>query len=301
MEISLFWRLTVLVVCLSLPAATASAVEGAERTSRPALKVVTSISPLADIVSNIGGDNISVRHFVPLNVDPHTYEPTFSSLHSISQAQLIFLNGDGLDRAARNNLLAIRNSTCELVDLSNAIPSTEKNGIDPHYWLDLKLVQYYVKAIALSLCKADPARKQDYERNAESYLQKIRALDQRFMHASSKLPTRCKNIILYHNSWTHIATRYGYTIAGIIESTGFHEPSARQLGLLIKKSRAVGVRAVVADPGHGSRILSTVKNEAHIPLILEMVEDSLLTPPYDTYLKMMEADLQKLTGEICRT
>lgn len=300
MELSIFWRLTTLLLCLVL-ANGAHAGQPLTPTGANTLKVVTSISPLADIVSNIGAQHVSVRHFVPLNVDPHTFEPTFSSLHSISQAQLIFLNGDGLDRAARDNLLAIRNSKCELIDLSASIPSGEKNGIDPHYWLDLKLVQYYVKAIAAALCQADPVNQQDYQLNAQDYLRKLKQLDRRFLEASSRLPARCKNIILYHNSWTHIATRYGFSIIGIIEPTGFHEPSARQLALLIKKARTVGVRAIVADPGHGSRILATVKSEAKVPLDLDMVEDSLLAPPYDTYLKMMEADLEKLTFEICRS
>jgi manganese/iron transport system substrate-binding protein len=298
-------RLTaLLIVVLSLPffecgsdyVAKANAA-GTDSTSA-VLKIVTSISPLADMIRNVGGNRVAVSHFVPLNVDPHTYEPTFSSLRAISCAQIIFLNGDGLDRAARENLLAVRGRRCVLVDLSQSVPEPSKNGKDPHYWLDLLLAENYIRAIADNLSALDKDGERYYHQNADQYIERMRALDAAAAAACRKLPAYSKKIVLYHNAWTYAATRYGFTIEGIVESFGTHEPSARQLAQLILKARAQGTAAIIGEPGHGSRILAIVREEAHIPTVITMVEDSLLQPPCDTYLGMMEADLKKLASEI---
>lgn len=296
----------VLVVLLSTlyapqPQARAAGRSDATAGNTAQLKVVTSISPLADLVENVGGKFISVSHFVPLNVDPHTYEPTFSSLKTVGQAEVIFLNGDGLDRAARENLAAIKKKNCRVVDLSQFIPASRKNGVDPHYWLDLSLVEYYVEGVAATLSTLAPSHRKDFRTNADRYLERIRDLDARYLKAGSQLPAACKKVVLYHNAWTYTATRYGFETAGIIETSGTNEPSARQLARLIVKARSLSTRAIVAEPGNGSRILMTVKEEARIPVVLEMVEDSLRQSPSDTYLGMMEANLALLCKSICGT
>ncbi|GEM_PF-2964268 len=264
------------------------------------IRVVTSISPLADMVANVGGRRVAVANFVPVDVDPHTFEPTFSSLSEISRAQVIILNGDDLDRAARQSLMALASKGCLVVDLSQSIPASRKNKIDPHYWLDLQFAQIYVSAIARALAKVDPAHAQYFQDNAGRYARRITELDSRYASLCAKLPARCKSIILYHNSWTYLATRYGFNVVGIIEASGTREPSARSLAMLIRRARAAGARAILAEPGHGSRILETVRQGAAVPRVLEMIEDSLRAPPCNTYLGMMEADLKKLAVDICK-
>ncbi len=294
-----------IVVSLFLLATTAPSAFCAELqatlqpTALRSIKVVTSISPLADIVKNIGGDFVTVTFFVPLDVDPHSYEPTFSSLKSISAAEIIFLNGDGLDRAARENLMAVKGRRSRVVDLSQYIPAAEKNGIDPHYWLDLRLVEYYVQAITANLSALAPEEVSYFQANAKRYTEQIRVLDQRYRKACSRLPADCREVILYHNAWTYTINRYGLSLVGIIESAGTHEESARQLVILIKKARLIGVRAIISEPSHGARMLATVKEEANIPVVLTLAEDSLREPPCDTYLGMMDADLNQLSIKIC--
>ncbi len=287
----LLWICLAAMLCIPVKAASKCS---------PPIRIVTSISPLSDIVANIGGRKVSVAHFVPLNVDPHTYEPTFSSLAAVSQAQIIFLNGDGLDKTARQNLSALKNRKCTVIDLSTSIDEKAKNGIDPHYWLDPHLAENYVNAIADTLSRFDPSGAPYFQKNAALYKSKLEALDDRYRLACAGLPPSCKNIVLYHNAWTYLCTRYGFNIVGIIETGGVREPSARHLAQLIKSARRQRAGTILSEPGHGNKLLATVKAEAGIPVVLPMVEDSLLQSPYDTYLGMMQANLSRLSTA-CRS
>jgi ABC-type Zn uptake system ZnuABC Zn-binding protein ZnuA len=263
------------------------------------VKVVTSISPLADIVSNVGYPYVTVHHFVPMDVDPHSYEPTFSALAPVSQAQIIFLNGDGLDRLAEEALRGIKLSSSQVVELASFIPKGDKVAGDPHYWLNPKFAEIYVATIASALSKIDPAHSKQYFANARSYCGKIEALDLRYLNLCRQLPVSCRHLVLYHNSWTYLTQRYGFDVVGIVENGGEQEPSARHLATIITKARAVHARAIVAEFGHGTKILKMLQEEAAIPKVVQTVEDSLAKPPTDTYLGMMEFNLKGF-GQICQ-
>jgi ABC-type Zn uptake system ZnuABC Zn-binding protein ZnuA len=260
------------------------------------IKVVCSISPLANIVSSIGGAKVQVKYFVPPDADPHSFEPTFSALEDVSQAHLIFLNGDGLDHLAEDCVNNVKASACRVISLSNSIPQQEKNATDPHYFLDPKMAKLYVKAIAQALKEIDPEDAKEFDANANKFCQKLDDLDLRYRSLCQKLPQSRKGLVLYHNSWTYLAARYGFTVVGVVEESGEGEPSARHLAHLIRDARKAGAFAIVAEAEHGSKILNVIKEEARISRVIPTVEDSLSKAPYDTYLGMLEANLKQFAS-----
>src|SRR6185312_2623334 len=61
------------------------------------LQVVASVAPIVDIVKNVAGDAADVTGLIPEGVDSHTFEPTPDTARSISDADVIFLNGLDLE------------------------------------------------------------------------------------------------------------------------------------------------------------------------------------------------------------
>ena len=64
------------------------------------LRVVTTISPITNIVYNIGGDHILLNGIVPPGADPHTFEPAPSDAVQLAQADFVFINGLDLDQSS---------------------------------------------------------------------------------------------------------------------------------------------------------------------------------------------------------
>src|SRR5207344_1293549 len=57
------------------------------------LNVITSVSPITNIVKNIAGDKIHLTGLVPEGVNSHTFEPVPSDIVKLSNADLVIING----------------------------------------------------------------------------------------------------------------------------------------------------------------------------------------------------------------
>ncbi len=62
--------------------------EAATAQQRP-LRVVATVSMLADAVRAVGGDRVDVTSLLGEGVDPHTYRPTRADIAKLSSADFI--------------------------------------------------------------------------------------------------------------------------------------------------------------------------------------------------------------------
>ena len=77
-----FFKYLILSLVLVMPAAWAEP-----------LRVVASFSILADMVKNVGGEDIAVTTLVGADGDAHVYEPTPADAKAVGKAQLVIVNG----------------------------------------------------------------------------------------------------------------------------------------------------------------------------------------------------------------
>ncbi len=61
------------------------------------LNVVTSFSILGDITQQVGGDRVKVTTLVGPDGDPHTFEPSPKDSAALSKADVVVVNGLGLE------------------------------------------------------------------------------------------------------------------------------------------------------------------------------------------------------------
>jgi hypothetical protein len=96
-----FHRLAVLPLILLLLAACATpgaapaaqeAAAGADAATTP-LRIVTTVSPITNIVYNIAGNKAAIVGIVPEGVNSHTFEPAPSDARRLAEADVIFVNG----------------------------------------------------------------------------------------------------------------------------------------------------------------------------------------------------------------
>src|SRR5687768_8024706 len=135
------------------------------------LKVLATETFLADIAQNVAGDRIKIEILIPFEVDPHEFEPRPDDITTITDSQVLIVNGLGYEAWLQKTL---ENMTSQqlLVVASSALtpipdPSGEHAEGDPHLWMDPLNVVKYVETIRDGLSQADPAGKDIYARNAE--------------------------------------------------------------------------------------------------------------------------------------
>jgi ABC-type Zn uptake system ZnuABC Zn-binding protein ZnuA len=84
-----------LLVSFTLPSCQNQSTE----TQSSDLKVVATNSLVGDVVSQVGGNKISVQILLPLGTDPHSFAPTPRDASNIVDASLVFANGVGLENS----------------------------------------------------------------------------------------------------------------------------------------------------------------------------------------------------------
>src|SRR5574341_1301857 len=88
------------------------------------LKVLASFYPLYEFTKIIGGERIDVSTIIPPGIEPHDWEPTIQDLQKMQNADMIVINGVGLEPWI-TKLVSV-NPDILVVDASNGISLLEK-------------------------------------------------------------------------------------------------------------------------------------------------------------------------------
>ncbi|MGD8406161.1 MAG: metal ABC transporter substrate-binding protein, partial [Anaerolineales bacterium] len=129
-----------------------SACGGVSSDSVDRLSVVASTTIVGDVVAQVGGEHIDLTVLFPVGADPHTFDPRPQDIAAISDAQVIFISGLGLEESLQTTLDANANGT--LVQVSDGIDvrvldeqshqdddhageeGHDHDSGDPHTWTD---------------------------------------------------------------------------------------------------------------------------------------------------------------------
>ncbi len=259
------------------------------------LKVVASIFPLADFVSNIGGEKVEVITLLPTGASPHTYEPKPRQVKEIARAKVFVKNGLGLEFWAEKVVRAAANPNLMIIDASEGISpigDEHHGGANPHVWLDPVLARQQVKNITQALIQADPVNKEFYEKNAAQYLASLEALDKKIRETVTNFSIR--EFIAFHPAWTYFAQRYGLVEAATIEEAPGKEASPAHIKNVIDTAKKLGVKAIFAEPQFNPKAAKRIAEEVSAQVLFL---DPLGGPELkdrNSYLKLMSYNLEQM-------
>ena len=298
--------LTLLVGGLLLAAGCGTGTKATETAGNAPLDVIASVSFLADIAQNVAGDRFAVRSLVPLDTDPHSFEPTPADLREVATADLVVVNGSGLEGPL---LKTLENAGGEatIVDASAGLqsrspqpgePPLESSETDPHFWLDPVLVKTYVANIRDAFLKADPDGAALYDANAAAYAKRLDKLDAWIRSQVATVPAANRLLVMNHASHGYYADRYGFSVVGtVIPSVGTGEtPTAKQLGDLTAAIRASGAKAIFVEIEENPKLAEQIAAETGIVVVDDLLDHSLTAPDgvAPTYIDMMKFDTRRI-------
>ncbi|MGI4852198.1 MAG: metal ABC transporter solute-binding protein, Zn/Mn family [Janthinobacterium lividum] len=272
------------------------------------LKVVVSFSILADFAKIIGGDEIDLASIVPLNSDPHVYQPSPDIAALITQADLIIINGLEFEGWMTRLLEATKFQGKVVIVSNGVIPRVLYNPTlpsalpvsDPHAWHDVHQAMIYVKNISMALAQGDPAHAALYHQRTQDYLKKLEHLDFWIINTFREIPGEQQKIISAHDAFGYFAARYGlkmYALQGISTES---EPSAKQVADLINLIKQEQIKALFVENMTSHRLLQQVADETHIDIGGTLYTDSLSDDkgPAKTYFDMMTHNVSTIVKAI---
>jgi zinc transport system substrate-binding protein len=296
----------------------AMAAGGAGEAEAPArLRALCTVFPVYQFVRNVARDvpGVAVERMLPPSLGcPHDYSLTPQDLQRIAKADVIVLNGLGLEEFAgepirRANARAVvidASLGCDALadaEIPAGGPGREGNeeakgehrhgGANPHLFSSPRSAAQQVRAIGEGLAKADPANAGRYRKNADLYASRLQRLADDFAAAAKAFPNR--KIVTMHEAFDYLARDAGLEIVAVLEESAGKEPAAAEMLALVKRIKAVGAAAVFTEPQYSARIGQTIAKEAGVALAtLDPVASGPADAPLDYYERAMEKNLETL-------
>ncbi|WP_078593132.1 metal ABC transporter solute-binding protein, Zn/Mn family [Evansella clarkii] len=96
------------------------------------LQVYTTLYPLEEFTSRIGGDLVNVVNIIPPNSDAHSFEPTANQMIDIAESDLFIINGAGFEGFAERIQETLENEKARMVTVSEGIQLIDADENDIH-------------------------------------------------------------------------------------------------------------------------------------------------------------------------
>ena len=230
-----------------------------------ALKVITSTEDLASIITEIGGDKVSVESLARGYQDPHFVEPKPSFVLKLYSADLVVVVGRDLEAAWLPALISqSRNAklqpggagyfdasqTARILDMptgpiTRAMGDVHPQG-NPHYWLDPENGRRIAKALQGKLTQMSSGDAAYFAQRYEDFARRLTEAEGRWKAALA--PFGGTKIVTYHRSWTNFAEAFGLEVVGYVEPKPGIPPSPAHTLNLIHEMKRQGIRIILVEP-----------------------------------------------------
>jgi ABC-type Zn uptake system ZnuABC Zn-binding protein ZnuA len=277
------------------------------------IKVVTTLTDLADFAREVGGDLVEVHSLATGVEDTHGVPMKPSFVPIMNRADLLILVGFDCEHAFLPALLeASKNPHIQLgksgyVDCSKGIvPKDVPKSTDhyqgdvhpygnPHYMLDPVLAKTAVGNIYNALVEFAPQDQAEFTRNRDAYLAKLDAKIAEWKKEA--IPLKGVKFVSYHEHWPYFAERFGMVYFGTIELKPGIDPTARHIEELIASMKADHVSIVVREPQFPEKVPKRIAEQTGANLVTLPIMPGGV-PNTESYIKMMDYIMQTLVTAV---
>ena len=205
--------------------------------------VVASFFPLYTAALQVVGDceGVTVSCLTqPTAGCVHDYQLSPAERMRLSNADVLILNGAGAESFLSQTLATMSDLPC--VDTSQGIVLQEvvcehdhehdhEHTTNEHIWMSPSRYAKQVQRLCEGLCELDPAHAAEYTRNAETYINKIKAVQNRL----EQMTLPFTHAVLFHDSVAYPAEDLGLETVGVVPLGEDEGASAAHLAEISEK------------------------------------------------------------------
>lgn len=273
-----------------------------DTTSKEVKQVVyTSFFPIYDLTQSLAGPDFDVRSFMPLEAEAHDWEPSAKDIKELSQADLLVVNGAGMEAWLPKVQEALPD--LKVLDLSQGLDLIKashhhddadedhdhdhddaeeahdhddgddevcpicghKHGhgsTDPHSFLSLSNAIQYVDKINQALGELNPDKKAAVNDRAQALSKDFKDLLDQYKEVFAQ--KKNKTFIVPHQAFGYLARDFGleqYPLQGL---TSVSEPDLKTIQEAIAACKTLGIKTVFYEFGGPSKGAEAIAKEAKI-------------------------------------
>jgi ABC-type Zn uptake system ZnuABC Zn-binding protein ZnuA len=277
------------------------------------IRIVTTLTDLADFARAVGGDLVEVRSLATGVEDTHGVPMKPSYVPMMNRADLLMLVGFECEHAFLPALMeASKNPRiqrgqpgyidCSVGIVPREVPkSTDHYEGDvhpygnPHYMLDPVLAKTAIGNIYNALVAFAPQYQAEFTRNRDAYLVKLDAKIADWEKQAR--PLKGVKFVSYHGHWPYFAARFGLDYFGTIEIKPGIDPTPRYIEQLVAEMKTEHVPIVVREPQFPEKVPKRIAEQTGATMITLPIMPGGV-PHTETYIKMMDYIIDTMAGAV---
>lgn len=263
-------------------------------------KVVTTFTVIQDIAQNVAGDAATVESITKVGAEIHEYDPTSQDITKALSADLVLWNGLNLELWFERFFEDVKNVPSVVVTEGiEPMPIQEgsyRGNPNPHAWMSPTLALIYIENIRAAFVKYDPPNASIYNKNAEDYIAKIKALDAPLRERLAKIPEAQRWLVTSEGAFSYLARDYNLKEAYLWPINAEQQGTPKQVKNLIDLVRANKIPVVFSESTISDKPAKQVSKETGAKYGGVLYVDSLSTKdgPVPTYIDLLKVTVETI-------
>lgn len=249
------------------------------------VKVTATVSMVADLVKQVGGERVEVQSLMGPGVDPHLYKASAGDVTKLQQADVIFYNGlllegkmqDLFTRMARTKKLVYA-VTESLPEDRLLTPEDMEGHHDPHVWFDVLLWEQCVESVVKGLSEADPAGREHYTKQGAATSAKLKALHEWALKKVAELPRDKRILVTSHDAYNYFGRAYGFQVVGLQGISTVTEAGLADMSKLVDFIKERRIKAIFVESSVPHNTIERISKDAGVKIGGELFSDAMGTP-----------------------
>ncbi|MBX8921760.1 metal ABC transporter substrate-binding protein [Enterococcus faecium] len=286
-----------------------------EANKKEDLTIVTTFYPIYDFTKEIVGDEGNVKLLIPAGTEPHDFEPSAKERAEISDADVFVYNSSDMEFFVDSLKDSVDSKQTLMIEAAKGIDRLESqeadeheeseeghdhaHEYDPHVWLDPVLAIKEVRTIAGELGEKYPDKKEIFTKNADAYIKKLEALDQKYSEELKNATNR--TFVTQHAAFAYLANQYNLEQVAISGVSPDQEPTPSRLAELKEFVKKNNIKVIYFEENASSKVAETLSNETGVKLEVLNPLESLTNEQIkagENYISVMEKNLEALKESI---
>src|SRR6267378_5074879 len=281
------------------------------------LKVITTLTDLASLTQEVGGDKVDVEALAKGYQDPHFVDPKPSFLLKLRHADLLVLvgldleigwlpplitqSGNGKIQPAGQGYLDA-SQFAQILEIPGGNITRAEGDVhplgNPHYWLDPENGRRIAKGIATKLAEMDPPDQAYFQQREQDFEKRLAEAEKKWQ--AQMAPYRERKIVTYHRSWPNFAKHFGLDVVGYIEPRPGIPPTPSHTIELVNLMKRENVKLLLIEPYFDSKTPNSIASMVggRVVVLLPSVGGK---PEVTDYFKLFDYDINLLTQAFQQT
>ena len=281
------------------------------------LKVITTLTDLASLTHEVGGDKVDVEALAKGYQDPHFVDPKPSFLLKLRHADLLISvgleleigwlpplitqSGNGNIQPASPGFLDA-SQFAEILEIPQGAVTRAEGDVhplgNPHYWLDPDNGRRIAKGIANKLAEMDPTDRAYFQQREQDFEKRLAEAEKKWQ--TQMAPYRGRKIVTYHRSWPNFAKHFGLDVIGYIEPRPGIPPTPSHTIELVNLMKRENTKIELIEPYFDVKTPDSIASMTGGKVVV-MMPSVGGKPEITDYFKLFDYDIGVLTQALQQT